>query len=92
LCEDGTLKDASKIEWVHLPSDEHNHSLATQNEDHKDGSELERPNLSSVGLGSFELGDKRKRKHLESSESESEAEEAPKAKVSYNSICFYGTY
>jgi len=47
------------MEWVHSPSDEYNRSLATQDEDHKDGSELERPNSSSKYNGSFELGDKR---------------------------------
>jgi hypothetical protein len=30
--EDGTLKDVCEMEWVHSPSDEYNHSLATQHE------------------------------------------------------------
>ena len=92
--EDGTLKDASEMEWLHSPSNEYNRSFATQDEDqsYKNGSGVERPNSSSEYNGAFELGDTRKCKHLELNESESEAEEAPKAKVSYNPISFFGTY
>lgn len=87
--EDGTLKDASEMEWPNSPT-EHNQALISQHEEdwefHNNGSVLEwRPASDSpVKDSRGELGEKRKRKDLASNRSESEEtepDEAPKAKV-----------
>jgi hypothetical protein len=77
--EDGTLKDASEIEWLHSPSDEYNRSLS-QHEDRDGTSQLEWPDSPSTPSEHHNSLDKRKRQA--SNESGSEDEEAPKAKVS----------
>ena len=95
LREDGTLKDASEMEWLHSPSDENKHSLVSQHEDGtlNDASELEWPNSPSEYNRSR---NKRKRKDRgleldESSGSEDSDEEVPRAKVSYEFTIFRGT-
>lgn len=85
--EDGTLKDASEMEWPDSPT-ENNQALISQNDENwqlynTNGSELEWPDSPTEGSRS-ELGEKRKRKDLASNRSESEEtepDEAPKAKV-----------
>ena len=86
--EDGTLKDASEMEWPNSPT-EYNKALISQHEEdwqdhYKKRSELEGPNSPAEYNSSGELGDKRKRKDLASNRQESEEtepDEAPKAKV-----------
>ena len=59
---DGTLKDASEMEWPDSPT-EHNHALITQHEDdwqfQNDGSELEFPDSPSEYNSISELGNKK---------------------------------
>jgi hypothetical protein len=89
--EDGTLKDASEMEWPDSPT-EYNQALINQHEEdwrsrrfNNNGSELEWPASDSPVEDSHgELGEKRKRKDPASNRSESEEtepDEAPKAKV-----------
>ena len=73
LREDGTLKDASEMEWLHSPSDGYNRDLVNQDED-----ELEWPTSPSAP-STYDSGNKRNRNG-----SGSEDDEVPKAKVSEN--------
>jgi hypothetical protein len=97
--EDGTLKEASEMEWPDSPTG-YNSALLSQYEDQFEnkGSELEFPSSpsrrdtsSELELGDSELGDSRKRKRLASNKSESDGtatepgpDKAPKAKVRYS--------
>ena len=79
LHEDGTLKDASKMEWLHFPSDKLNCSLVSQHED--DVSDLEWPQLPSSPSeyhSSFESGNKQKSKELNESRSKDNETQQPK--------------
>ena len=66
--EDGTLKDASEMEWLNSPTD-NCFQTPPGLQEYSDHSHLEWPS---------ESGTKKKRKHLES-----EPEESPNAKVSF---------
>ena len=98
--EDGTLKEASEMEWPDSPTG-YNSALLSQYEDQfkNRGSRLEFPSSpsrrdtssSELELSNSELGNNRKHKHLASNKSESDGtatepgpEKAPKAKVRYS--------
>jgi hypothetical protein len=81
LREDGTLKEASKMEWLHSPSDGYNRDLVFNH----DEDELEWPTSPSA-QSTYDSGNKRKRQQFTGSGSEDD--EDPKAKVSEYFIDF----
>jgi hypothetical protein len=73
--EDGTLKDADEMVWLHSPSDEHKHSV-NHGEDMLEWPES--PSTSGEYNSTLNSGSKRQ----ESNESGSEEDNIPKAMVS----------